>query len=384
MKKLNVLIVDGDRKEREEYTRVLSDAGYAVHCAASCSEALGLVVKLRGRVVVLSELAAGGVSGISLLKDSLRKYPRLPFTFLALEPPLEAVIEALKHGAYDFLRKPVPPEALRESAARSMQRLELMLEEERREKAARKSRSVNRKELEAAQTLSSFKGFMISMAAHDFRSIVTVLDGYLQFLTDKCIGCPVTAPDGIVRQAGRTVGRLRAMANTLLDYEAAEAGKMCLDIRPFPLKELLAECAEFYAPYAEQKRIRLSVEWEGAEIRVKADRDKVMEILDNLLYNALKFTPACGSIRVSGGGLQDGNAATVLVRDTGPGIPKERLRRIFDWRNMVAILDSHARLGLGLTICKSLVEAQRGRIWIESVPGEGTTVFFSLPVSDLP
>jgi signal transduction histidine kinase len=104
-----------------------------------------------------------------------------------------------------------------------------------------------------------------------------------------------------------------------------------------------------------------------------------MEILDNLVYNALKFTPSRGTIRLSG--KKEEGFAVICVSDSGAGIPKEKLPKIFDQGDIVATLDSNARLGLGLTICKRLVEAQKGKIRIDSDPGKGTQVHFSLPAS---
>jgi signal transduction histidine kinase len=169
------------------------------------------------------------------------------------------------------------------------------------------------------------------------------------------------------------------MSSTLLDYEAAESGSIRLEIRPFPLSDTLKDCVAFYRPYAEQKKVQLLLEGDSHGITVAGDRGKVMEILDNLLYNALKFTPSSGTIRLSG--RKEDEFAVVCVSDSGAGIPKEKLQRIFDTGDMVATLDSHARLGLGLTICKRLVEAQKGKIRIDSDLGEGTQVHFSLPVA---
>jgi signal transduction histidine kinase len=169
------------------------------------------------------------------------------------------------------------------------------------------------------------------------------------------------------------------MSSTLLDYEAAESGTIRLDIHPFPLFDTLTDCVAFYRPYAEQKMVRLVLEGDSRGVIVAADRGKVMQILDNLLYNALKFTPSQGTIRLSG--KKEDGFAVICVSDSGTGIPKEKLLKIFDQGDMVATLDSHARLGLGLTICKRLVEAQKGKIRIDSVPGEGTQVHFSLPVA---
>jgi len=379
MKPPTVLIVDSHPRDLAKHAAILAEARYTVLQAAGCPEAVGILAKHRGKLVVLSDLTLEAGCGLEFLDDILRKYPFLPFTFLASEPPLDSVIEAVKRGAYDFLRKPVAPDILLHSVARSVQKLSLTLEAEKQEKEMRKLLVRSREDLKDARTLSSFKGFMISMAAHDFRSIITVLDGYLQFIRERCQGCDASKPAGMLDQAARTIGRLRTMANTLLDYEAAESGSIRLDIRPFPLSDTLKECVAFYRPYAEQKNVQLLLEGEFRDVTVAGDHGKVMEILDNLLYNALKFTPSQGTIRLSG--RTEGGFAVICVSDSGAGIRKEKLRKIFDQGEMVATLDSHARLGLGLTICKRLVEAQKGKIRIDSVPGEGTQVYFSLPAA---
>ena len=379
MKPPTVLIVDSNPRDLAKHAAILAEARYTVLQAAGCPEATGILARYRGKLVVVSDLNMGGECGLEFLDDTLRKYPFLTFTFLASSPSLDSVIEAVKRGAYDFLRKPVAPDILLHSVARSAQKLSIALEAEKQEKEIRKLLDRSREDLKDARTLSSFKGFMISMAAHDFRSIITVLDGYLQMINDRCKGCDVSEPGGILEQAARTIGRLRTMSSTLLDYEAAESGSIRLEIRPFPLAETLNDCIAFYRPYAEQKKVLLVLEGDTRGVTVSGDRGKVMEILDNLLYNALKFTPSQGTIRLSG--KKEDEFAVICVSDSGAGIPKEKLRKIFDQKEMVATLDSHARLGLGLTICKRLVEAQKGKIRIVSVPGEGTQVHFSLPVA---
>jgi len=377
MKSPTVLIVDSNRRDLARLAAILEEARYKVLQATRCAEAVGILARHRGKLVVLSDLSVDGECGLRFLDDTLRKYPSLTFTFLASSPPLDSVIEALKRGAYDFLRKPVAPDILLHSVARSVQKLSLILETEKQEKEIQRLLDRSREDLKDARTLSSFKGFMISMAAHDFRSIITVLDGYLQWIKERCKGCEATESIGMLDQAARTIGRLRTMTSTLLDYEAAESGSLRLDIRPFPLAETLKECIAFYRPYAEKKKVHLAVEGDSRVVTVLGDRGKVLEILDNLLYNALKFTPPHGTIHLSG--MQEDGFAVISVTDTGAGIPKEKLRKIFDPAEMVATLDSSARLGLGLTICKRLVEAQKGKIRIDSVSGKGTQVSFSLP-----
>ena len=377
MKPPTVLIVDSDPQELAKHAAILAEGRYTVLQANGYPEATAILTRNRGKVVVLSSLSAGNEDGHQFLKDSLKKYPFLPFIFTATSPPLKSVLGALRQGAYDFLRTPVPPDILLHAIARSVQKLSLTLETEKQEKEIRELLERSRGDLKDARTHSSFKGFMISMAAHDFRSIITVLDGTLHLIKERCKGCDVSEPRGILEQATRTIGRLRTMTGTLLDYEAIESGTIRLDIRPFPLVDTLNDCIAFYRHYAEQKKVRLVLEGDSRGVTVAGDRGKVMEILDNLLYNALKFTPPQGTIRLSG--KKEDGFAVISVSDSGAGIPKEKLEKIFDQRDMVATLNSHARLGLGLTICKRLVEAQKGKIRIDSVPGEGTQVHFSLP-----
>lgn len=379
MKSPIVLIVDSDSRDLAKLAAILAEGRYTVLQATDYTEAAAILSRHRGRMVVLSYLSAGDECGHLFLKDTLKKYPFLPFIFTAASPPLKSVLGALRQGAYDFLRMPVPPEILLHSVARSMQKLSLTLETEKQEKEIRKLLDRSQADLKDARALSSFKGFMISMAAHDFRSIITVMDGYMQLIRERCKDLDLSEPGGILDHASRTIGRLRTMASTLLDYEAAESGSIRLDVRPFPLADTLKECVAFYRPYAEQKKVQLVLDGDSRGITVAGDRGKVMQILDNLLYNALKFTPAGGTIHLSGQ-KEDGHAL-VCVSDSGTGIPQEKLQKIFDQGHMIATLDSHARLGLGLTICKRLVEAQKGQIRVDSVPGKGTQVHFSLPAS---
>jgi len=378
MKSPTVLIVDSNPGDLAKLAAILVEARYTVLQATKYTEASGILGRNRGRLIVLSSISAGDEDGHQFLKDTLKKYPFLPFIFTATEPSIESALGALRQGAYDFLRKPIPPDILLQTIARSAQKLSLALETEKQEKEIQQLFDRNRADLKDARTLSSFKGFMISMAAHDFRSIITVLDGYLQLIKERCKVCDVSGPGGILEQAARTINRLRTMSSTLLDYEAAESGSIRLDIRPFPLSDTLKDCIAFYRPYAEQKNVQLVLEGDSRGVTVSGDREKVMQILDNLLYNALKFTPSQGTIRLSG--KEEDGFAVICVSDSGAGIPKEKLKKIFDPGEMVATLDSHARLGLGLTICKRLVEAQKGKIRIDSVPGKGTQVSFSLPV----
>jgi signal transduction histidine kinase len=379
MKCLRVLIVDGDPKFLAEAAETLAREKYSVTAVSDFDEAAAHIRKVKGKSIILSELTVGDKSGLAFLKDTLSKFPDLPFTFLATSPPLESVIEALKRGAYDFLRKPVDPGILCHSVARSVEKLNLSLESERVEKGSGERLSKMQAEIKQIKMLAELKNFMISMAAHDFKSVFTVLDGYYRALAEHCPDCVNQHAAAHLEHIGRSIRKLRAMADTLLDYEAARRGELNIGIKPFDLCQVLKDSVAFYKPIAEQKQIRLVLENEHPGLKVKGDPDRVMQILDNLLYNAIKFTPRDGRISV-GAKPGEGRFATAWVSDTGKGIPKSQAEKIFSEERIVSGGDAIARIGLGLNICRKLLDIQDGKIWLESEQGKGTKVFFSLPV----
>jgi signal transduction histidine kinase len=378
MRILRVLLVDDDPEFLDFAKEVLTGAKYTVTVASNFKTASSDLQSQKGKTVVLADLKVGKESSVDFMIETLKKFPQIPFTLLGHSPPLESVIEALKQGAYDFLRKPVEPHILRHSVGRSSEKLSLSLETEKQEKETQQLLFRLKEELKKSRAHGAFKGFLISTAAHDFRSILTVLDGYHQMVKIQCRECghPVASP--LLDQARRSIVRLRTMAATLLDYEASEAGELKINRKTFELDALLAESVSFYQPHAEQKNLSLGLEAIPSPLRAKGDPDRVMQILDNLLYNAIKFTPAKGEIRV-GAKAEDEKFATVWIRDSGLGISDEILKKVLDREAIPAKKDGDARFGLGLSICKRLIEVQNGKIWIESKPGVGSVVYFSLP-----
>ena len=379
MGSLCVLLVDEDKSFLSQTADILSEEKYSVTAVDDFGKAAAQLREVRGKTVVLTELSVGKQSGLAFLEDTLRKHPNIPFTFVAKSPPLESVNDALKKGAYDFLRKPVPRGILLHSVARSVEKLNLSLETEKFEKEANERLSRLQGELKESSVQGAYAGFLISMAGHDFKTILTVLDGHFQILREKCADCRNTERVKLMEQIVNTIARLRTMASTLLDYEAAQRGRLRVQARPFDLYSLLRECVAFYRPYAEQKRVKISVDDEMPRLKAKGDSERVLQIMDNLLYNAIKFTPPDGEIRI-GAAEEGGKSVTAWIQNSGAGMPKSQLENIFDETGTADSRNAGARIGLGLNICKKLLEVQNGKIWLESEPGKGIKVFFSLPL----
>jgi signal transduction histidine kinase len=136
---------------------------------------------------------------------------------------------------------------------------------------------------------------------------------------------------------------------------------------------------ELHRPLAQQKMLRLEGQVIGQDPGTRCDRPRILQVLSNLIGNAIKFTPAGGAITVRAD--LGGREARFSVTDSGSGIAADELPHIFErfWQARKA---ARTGAGLGLAIAKGIVEAHRGRIWVESVPGKGSTFFFTLPLGD--
>ncbi|NJD10190.1 MAG: GAF domain-containing protein [Gemmatimonadetes bacterium] len=177
-----------------------------------------------------------------------------------------------------------------------------------------------------------------------------------------------------IRQSAEQMERL---INDLREVKRLEAGKVMLERRPTAVAPLLRAVHQTFAPLAGQRG--LGLEWQAPDVLppVWADRQRIVQVLSNLIGNALKFTPVGGRIVL---GAVPGTGEVVFrVSDTGPGIAPEHLPHVFErfWQSR---REGKQGLGLGLAICKGIVEAHGGRIWVESEAGQGTTVGFTLPV----
>jgi signal transduction histidine kinase len=162
----------------------------------------------------------------------------------------------------------------------------------------------------------------------------------------------------------------------LLDVSRMEAGRFSVEPRPESLRSLIVEVRELFGAIAMSKGVRLHADAPDEDVHVQADRGRVLQVLSNLIGNAIKFTPDGGTVTVSTHGT--GDDVQFTIADTGTGIDKANLPHIFDrfWHS-----GESGGAGLGLAIAQGIVEAHHGRIWVESGPG-GTSFHFTLPAAD--
>lgn len=217
---------------------------------------------------------------------------------------------------------------------------------------------------------------MVAVVSHDLRNPLNVIH-----LQARLLQCQEKSADiqGPLARINRAIGRMDALVRDLLDLAKIESGRFGLHRRPEPVGDIVAENVALVAPLASAKRITLREEVRAGG-DVLADRERVFQVLSNLLGNAIKFTPHGGAITVGAEQHEGEDVVVFTVRDTGPGIPADDLPHVFD-RYWVKRRAGQEGTGLGLYIAKGIVEAHGGRIEVQSEVGAGTRFAFTLPAS---
>lgn len=218
---------------------------------------------------------------------------------------------------------------------------------------------------------------LLGMAAHDLRVLVSVVDGYCLLLSEASVDNLSVEQDEIMN--GLMVGsrRLVDMANNLLDYSRIEAGRFEMKMEMQDICTILKTAQSEILPLLQKRSICMEVNYLGENVPVPCDEEGIRRVFYNIVTNALKFTPDGGSIKLSL--TVTDHEVKVTIEDSGPGIEPGILSRLFDEYVCSAGPDGQMGNGLGLSICKKIIEAHHGRIWAESSLGQGSLFTFCLP-----
>lgn len=229
--------------------------------------------------------------------------------------------------------------------------------------------------------LNIVKNRFLGMAAHDLRNPLTVIKGYVDLFNSGMLGAIPAQHEPIYKAMNKSCQRMLELLNDLLDLSAIESGHLSFELRPDDLPSLLRDALESVRLMAASKAIAITLDLTEPLPRVQMDRNRIDQVMGNLLTNAMKFSPPGTEIRVSV--RPEGEWLWVAVQDQGQGIPADELAQIFQEfaRTSVKPTAGETTTGLGLAIVQRLIEAHRGRIQVESEVGKGTTFSFSLPLA---
>ncbi len=250
------------------------------------------------------------------------------------------------------------------------------------------------------QEVNRQKTVFLASAAHELKTPLAVIKGYYDLLLSSSLGKLTDKQRDILQESKESCERLVRLVSMFLNYSALESGKLVLHLRENDLRDCLSELADRWQEAFQRKHIRLEKRFDGSLPTFKFDYQKVQQTVANLLDNALKHTPEGGTVTLSAephfwerrlaeaAPINDRrrergnwpNSANVAVSDTGPGIAAEHHQEIFE--DFVRVDRTSSGMGLGLAIAKRLVQAHRGKIWVDSEPWRGSTFTFLLPTDN--
>ena len=227
------------------------------------------------------------------------------------------------------------------------------------------------------KAVEQMKNEFVSIASHEMRTPLTAIHGVMKLLNAGRLGELTASGQKMADMALKNSDRLVRLVSDLLDLERMESAADKLEPQQSDSAELIQQVVDTLKSVAEERQIRL--ETAAPSIAVWADRDRILQTLSNLIDNAIKFSPPYSTVTITS--QQRASDVLFTVGDRGRGIPLDKQETIFERFQQVDASDSRQKggTGLGLSICRHIVEQHGGKIWVESVSGEGSDFFFSLP-----
>jgi signal transduction histidine kinase/DNA-binding response OmpR family regulator len=237
---------------------------------------------------------------------------------------------------------------------------------------------------EELKELDRMKSDLLANVSHELRTPLTAIKGYTDYILERKLGAITDKQEKGLVVVQRNLERLSKSINALLDFSRMDVGRIVLNVQFFPFAPLVDQIHTTVRSELEKKGLTLQTQVDPALPSVVADREKLSAVLENLVINAIKFTPEGGRITVSAQRSPAGGkpGAEIMVADTGIGIPPDQLARIFNRFHQVDTSSTRrfGGVGLGLAIVKSIVEAHESTIEVESQENKGTVFRFRLPV----
>jgi len=483
-----ILVIDDDASIRDGCALILTKQGFIVDTARNGAEGLEMI-RQKQYALLLLDLKMPGLSGIEVLERIQQRAPELLVIVITGYATVEAAVDAMKMGAYDFISKPFTPDQLRIVVNRAITKKELENEarvlREEREKSLRdiateksklrvivnalvdgilvinrenhivlnnpaaaqmlgiKMESMVNKPLEHCimdkklfilpqmmselqtknlsaicreitlpgeaklhlrihacpikaddeilgtvfvlqdisylKELDRMKSDFIAMVSHELKAPLTAIQQQIFTIAEGLLGVVTEKQNEVLSRIKMRIDNLLTLIKNLLDLSRIEAGQIVQCKEPLQLNDIAQKVVELLSQQAAKKNITLQLKKAKNLPLIDADPNNMEEIFINLVSNALHYTPEGGHIVIKTG--RQGEYVTIVVQDTGIGIKKEDIPRIFD--KFYRVQSDQTRMvagsGLGLSIVKGIVEAHLGKIDVVSQVGKGTTFTISLP-----
>ncbi len=375
-----ILVVDDKAKNLQLVGSLLEDQGYDIAFAKSGQRALELVEQDPPDLILLDVMMPGmdGYEVCATLKKN-ETVAYIPVIFLTAKTETEDIVQAFESGGIDYVTKPFRTGEL---IARVATQLELQRARKRLKKANHELLE-NNKELEI---LNEKKTEFLGIAAHDLKNPLAAIAGLSGVLNDMVEDEADTKNQldqealEMLQGVEKASRHMFSIVNNLLNTEALESGHVKLDKEKCDLQKIVSEVVKLCRGQVATKNIELIVESTG-DTTVIGDQGRLREVVDNLISNAVKFSPGGKRVWVNlSGGIESIRCA---IKDEGPGLKPDEMSKLFGKFQKLSARPTggETSTGLGLSIVKQLIDLHNGRIWAESVHGQGATFSFELPAA---
>jgi signal transduction histidine kinase len=361
-----LLVVDDDNDFRTLVKSTLIDEGYTVDDVSS-GEAAVEAIRHQQYEIVLLDIKMPGMDGVQTLKLLRQEAPNTDYIMITGFQDIALAIECIKLGAKEYLNKPI-------DAIDLTQRIRSML----RARIAEQKLKLREKEFN-------------SRLLHEIRNPMTTVKSGISFLLKEMAGPLTDQQSEVLKHISSNVEKLVALVNDMIDLSKFESGNVMLELLPTNLEELIPAVCERLAPQAKAKKLTLNVVVNSSIPTLQLDTEKIEQVITNLIDNAIKYTDEGGTITVNSTLVKKQSNGTtreyaeIAVTDSGIGISSDELPFVFDKYKEVLTgkISKKKTTGLGLAICRSIAEAHKGMLTVESTPGKGSTFRIYLPV-DIP
>ena len=401
-KKLNILHLE-DVTSDAELVELELDKLTAGFCLKQVATREDFLEQLKSFVpgLILADYRLPGYDGMAALEAARKQCPGVPFIMVSGSIGEDMAVEALKKGATDYVLKerlsrlvPVVDRAMeeveerlqRKKAEEKLKQYQEHLEELVKERTIklekeilqrRKAEGLIKEQNERLKELDRMKSEFLSTAAHELRTPLTSILGFSEILLKRKLD--EERRNKFLKIINEESLGLSSLINDLLDLSRIESGRgFKITKAPIDIKEVILENIDIFQEQTDKLTFKVNIP--DDLVKIEADKDKINQVIENLISNALKFSPEGGEITVSIE--QSKGKIKVSVSDNGIGIPEKDLPHLFEkfYRAENASSEAIGGTGLGLAIVKYIVEHHAGKISVESKIGKGSTFSFMLPL----
>lgn len=408
-KQATIVYIEDDTASRLLVQRVLGSRGYDVHVASNGLDGIALAREKEPQLILM-DINLPDMDGreITTRLRGLPNFASTPIVALTANISPGSRELALAAGCTGFLTKPINVAEFPQQVRDFLQgRVEPLTPEEHTVHLQRHAQNLVERlenkirEMESAnkrlRELDKMKSDFIVLVSHELRTPLTLISGYAHLLEEQIkqtneTAVPAATVKGIADGLAMGVTRMREVVNEIISVSRIASGNLELAVGPVRLSQIFEDLTEELQEVLSQRQLTMEIGDLDKLPVVEGDGKRIRVAIENVIGNAIKFTPDGGGIYVVG--RRVGDAVDLIIRDTGIGIPVDEQRRIFDQFYVLGSIQHHSTsksafqgggLGLGLAIARGIVEAHNGRIWVESKRRDlenppGSTFHILLPI----